>query len=577
MILKRIVAVSCGMLSLAYPAFSQVRDIYADHVTGQQIYRQNYNTDAHEGEGENVVYKISGGILRVSQSYAEPFTLPDSRTDYQVEVDCLLGIDSQMLSKGYGHGGTTTIIFDGVTNSKEDNGLFVSYCKASPTNFYFAVGSIDGTVWTTLRHIECIDLTQEYHKVKLAVADGIYYLYCDNQLLCNLPISEGNHYFDAGSSSRKVYFENNFNYEDNHFFKIQSVVVNQLDRKAVADVTPPEIAIYTPANDGSEVAEDDQGKVMVSGKVTDDSGVAWVKLNGQDVGSLQKDGYFSSSTNLASNNLIVQACDNAGNVGSKILSLKLITSDVAHIPIIPPDHPPVFHALIIACLTYRNASDNIPQARTETERLRAVLEQQYGFLDQNVQLLTDASYDQIVTTLRAVLHHMSEQDNLLITFSGHGTYNQDKSNPVGYWITGEGTDYDHGYISSDQIKNMLSETDCKAKHILILSDACYSGAFREPNKPKFNFAERTAYNYASTKVLTSCGFEKSPATSVFMQSVIKVLSDNATIYKRQYLSDQALYANIFNSISLGASNEPNLINFGTHGNQGGDFYFILKQ
>lgn len=565
------------MLSLAYPAFSQVRDIYADHVTGQQIYRQDYNNDAHDGEGENTVYKISGGILHVHTSYAEPFTLPDGRTNYEVEVECLLGINSEMQANHYNLHGTTTIIFDGVTNSKQDNGLFVSYCLGNENKFYFSVGSLDGTQWKILRQIDYSDLTHEYHKIKLAVADGMYYLYCDNQLVCNLPISEGNHYFDTGSGYRKVYFENNFDYDVNRSFAIQSVVVNRLDSKAVADVTPPEITIYTPANDGSEVAEDDQGKVMVSGKVTDASGVAWVKLNGQDVGSLQKDGYFSFSTNLASSNLIVQACDNAGNVGSKALSLRLITSDVAHIPIIPPDHPPVFHALIIACSTYRNPNDNVPQARTETEQLRAVLEQQYGFADQNVHVLNDASYDNIVATLRSVLRSMDEQDNLLITFSGHGTYNQDKTNPVGYWITGEGTDYDHGYISSDQIKNMLIETDCQAKHILILSDACYSGAFRESNKPKFNFAERTAYNYSSTKVLTSCGFEKSPATSIFMQSVIKVLSDNATIYKKQFLSDQALYANIFNSISQGASNEPDLFNFGAHGNQGGNFYFILKQ
>lgn len=573
---KFLLTITCCLLCFCFDSFAQDKDIFTDHLKGREIYRQDYNVDAHEGEGEDMVYKISSGTLKVGQSYAEPFTLPDGHTNYQVEVDCLLGVDSQMIPNGYGSGVTSMIIFDGVTNSKEDNGLYVSYCKTNPNNFYFSVGTIDGNVRTMLRQINYADLTQEYHKIKLAVADGIYYLYCDDHVLCNVSISEGNHYFDLNSTLRKVYFENNFRDELHQVFRIQSVVVNQLDSKAVADVTPPSIAIYTPADDGSEIAEDDLGKVMVSGKVTDDSGVAWVKLNGQDVGSLQKDGYFSFNANLGSNNLIVQACDNAGNIGSKTLSLKLISSEDAHIPIIPPDHPPVFHALMIVCSNYLSPNVNVPQAPGETLDLKNVLEQSYGFSDNNIQVLTNTSYDQIVATLRAQLSSMGPDDNLLITFSGHGTYNQDKTNPVGYWITGSGTDYDHGYISSDQIKSMLVETNCQARHLLILSDACYSGAFREPGKPKFNFAERTAYNYVSTKVLTSCGFDKSPATSVFMPNVTKVLRDNATIYKRRFMSDQALYASIFQAVLQNAGNEPDLFNFGVHGNQGGNFYFILQ-
>jgi hypothetical protein len=563
-------------------------DILSGYRPGNQFYRDDFNKteDGIDQTNSTYSYSIKDGLLTIftHYTYYESFNLPQQVTNYQMEAECKFGtkVFYHMTDNDVDKDQTMTMVFDAGRNGGELAGTYVSLCVMSNYSehlqrnmfdyCYLSIGREDGAVFTELSKYK-LDLEEDndYHKVKVASVGDSYYYYYDNKFICKLLKTDANpdHY---AASPKYVYFATNGGMD----LVVNYFAAMALEEIQTKDVTPPTISLLTPVDVGNGIAEDDKGKILVSGRGTDTSGVAWIKLNGQDIGYIQANGYFSFNASSLSSNIIIQACDKAGNIGSKNFSFNIIRDSLVHIPLIPAEQPPVFHAIIIACSQYTDPGKNLPETVTEANRLRSALLTNYDFSDDHIHMLIDKTYDEIVSTLRNVMAIMQVNDNLVITFSGHGTYNQDKTNPVGYWITGAGMDYDHGYISSDQVKSMLSETDCKAKHILILSDACYSGAFKDADSVHMSYSDRTAYNYASTKVVTSCGFEKSPATSVFMADVIKALNDNATIYKKKYLSDIGMYSQIATAIVAGSGDEPNIFNFGEHGNQGGNFYFILK-
>jgi len=578
----------CLLSAIFRNAYAQEKgDILNSYHYGATIFRNDFDVDKEVwGDDHQLQYYSKNGVLTVFTVDSRRFRLPEGVKDYAVEVNCDMGSKSfPPISKSeFPRAKTKTIIFDAWRVNNNLKGVYLSFCAASNYHsdgdeFYYdksyiSIGNMEGDVFTEMKKIDIPDDdVNDFHNIKFMSVNGYYYFYYGKEFLCAILQSDANPDFDGKEGFRDLLFEENNGKSGT--LGIKYYQVKQLLATQTKDIIPPTITLLTPVDDGNGIPEDDNGKILVSGRVTDTSGVAWVKLNGQDIGSIQANGYFSFNASSLSSNIIIQACDKAGNIGSKKFSFNIIRDSLVHIPVIPVDQPPVFHAVIIACSKYKDPAKNLPETITEANTLRSALTN-YGFSDAHVHMLIDKTYDEIVSTLRNVMASMQANDNLLITFSGHGTYNQDKTNPVGYWITGTGMDYDHGYISSDQVKNMLSETDCKAKHILILSDACYSGAFKDAGLVHMSYSERTAYNYASTKVMTSCGFDKSPASSVFMADVIKALNDNATLYKKKYLSDIGMYAQIANAVVAGSGEEPNIFNFGEHGNQGGNFYFILK-
>ncbi len=113
-------------------------------------------------------------------------------------------------------------------------------------------------------------------------------------------------------------------------------------------------------------------------------------------------------------------------------------------------------------------------------------------------------------------------------------------------------------------------TGCNAKHILMISDACYGAAMRGGDDEANALPKKMEYIYKSRQMLTSGGLEKVPGESVFINMVMKSLELN----KEKFLSAKLLYNLIFSGVKNQTDKEPELNLFGKEGNQGGQFYFI---
>ncbi|MDV7390009.1 caspase family protein, partial [Arthrospira platensis SPKY1] len=105
--------------------------------------------------------------------------------------------------------------------------------------------------------------------------------------------------------------------------------------------------------------------------------------------------------------------------------------------------------------------------------MAALLAERYGF---EVTLLRDATARDIMRAFERLRRTLTENDNLLVYFAGHGTYADLNDLQRGYWIPVDGEpDALFTWISTDQI---VEQTDAmSAKQVLIVADSCFSGAF----------------------------------------------------------------------------------------------------
>ena len=127
-----------------------------------------------------------------------------------------------------------------------------------------------------------------------------------------------------------------------------------------------------------------------------------------------------------------------------------------------------YHALVIGIDNYQR----LPALKTPVDDAKAVaqvLRDEYAF---DVVLLVDANRYDILAALNKFRQTLTDQDNLLIYYAGHGVL--DTVNQRGNWMPVDAEpDNPANWISNIQITDMLNAMS--ARQILIVADTCYSG------------------------------------------------------------------------------------------------------
>ncbi len=275
--------------------------------------------------------------------------------------------------------------------------------------------------------------------------------------------------------------------------------------------------------------------------------------------------------------LNIQASDKNSNIATVTFKIEKPSSpqpaaalNSGAIPPITASDQPVFHAVLIACSNYGGGKwPQLPTTISEAKAFKNILNTSYGFDTANILELYDRGYVDILSGLSSKLQSLKDNDNLVIFFAGHGTYRQAGNELIGYWVPLNANAPDIDYISNKKLDELIAGT--KVKHILMLSDACYSAAMRGENEIKT--PSKYEYQLRSRQVLTGGGLEKVPGESVFVKMVSKALSINTDTY----ISASSLYNLIYNGVRKEADTEPKLFDFGKDGNEGGQFYFIRKK
>ena len=237
-----------------------------------------------------------------------------------------------------------------------------------------------------------------------------------------------------------------------------------------------------------------------------------------------------------------------------------------------------YKALIIGINDYKGPK--IPDLETATNDATAfakVLKEKYGF---EVKLLLDreATKEAIYRELRRLTGSTKPNDSVLIYFAGHGDL--DRTYDGGWWIPADAIGGNPvTYLDNIQVQKAMRSM--KARHVLLVSDACYSGTlFGEARSLPAVIDDKyylSLYNEKSRWGMTSGN--KTPVSdqgtgghSVFAYQLIKELGES----DKPFLSTHELYARIAPVIANNAEQTPICRPILNTGDQGGEFVFVAS-
>lgn len=235
-----------------------------------------------------------------------------------------------------------------------------------------------------------------------------------------------------------------------------------------------------------------------------------------------------------------------------------------------------FHALVIGNNRYRYLTQ-LQTAVNDARAVAEVLKTRYGF---EVKLLIDATRDQILEHLEDLRRRLTQKDNLLIYYAGHGEL--DEQNDRGYWLPVDARrDSRTQWIMSDHLTDIINTM--LAHRVLIVSDSCFSGALARSVFPDL-YPEEVAYwierlaRKRARLVLASGGLEPVPDRgdgehSVFAKYFIQALKENPKILVGRRLFD---YLDVRVPYKSETSQEPVYAPMRlAKGHEGGEFFFAL--
>jgi len=185
------------------------------------------------------------------------------------------------------------------------------------------------------------------------------------------------------------------------------------------------------------------------------------------------------------------------------------------------------HLLLIAIDNYQDADvNNLTNCVIDAIQFRDILQQKYFFLSENTQEYFNekATCDSFHRIFERYISELTETDNLIIFYTGHGHHNSIIDR--GYWIPYDARkETPSSYFSNPDLLDYLRKL--KAHHIVLISDSCFSRSILtdyEPTKSAKNL--NSLYNSKSRWALTA-GQYLAYERNGFAETIISVLK-NAT-------------------------------------------------
>jgi hypothetical protein len=230
-----------------------------------------------------------------------------------------------------------------------------------------------------------------------------------------------------------------------------------------------------------------------------------------------------------------------------------------------------YYALVIAVQEYDDPNiSNLDNPVRDASRFIEVIESEYNFQKENIKFLENPTKADIIGTLHHMRDQVTNEDNLLIYYAGHGHYDEEME--TGYWLPRDASrDNPVDWLPNTDLTNYLNVL--KTKHTLLIADACFSGGIFK-SRAAFNnaLAVEKLYKLNSRKALTSGALSEVPDESKFVEYLIKRLDQNT----KKYLPAEQLYTSLKDAVMSNSNTVPQYGTIQNVGDEGGDFIFIRK-
>ena len=244
-----------------------------------------------------------------------------------------------------------------------------------------------------------------------------------------------------------------------------------------------------------------------------------------------------------------------------------------------------YFALIIGNQDYLFL-DDLRSPLLDSRRLKNVLEKKYGF---TTLLIENASEKAILNTINDFYSQITEKDNLLVFYAGHGEMSSQgiSKKERGYWLPIDAKpDSISGWINNAVISDHLDRL--KARSVLVIADSCYAGGLGAEKSPfLFGIGQRNIDEKAlqlqlkrRARVVISSGGE-SPVLdgtpkhhSIFTGALVSALESNTGLLKDSQLFSQIAINLNEKTTMVGKAQTPEMKPIREAGHEGGSFYFI---
>lgn len=240
-----------------------------------------------------------------------------------------------------------------------------------------------------------------------------------------------------------------------------------------------------------------------------------------------------------------------------------------------------YHALVIGNNRYQHLPD-LKAARQDAQVVADILRSKYGF---KTKVLLDADRYAILSALNEFREKLTEQDNFLLYYAGHG--HLENVNLRGYWLPVDAEpESSANWISNVAITDVLNVM--AAKHILVVADSCYSGALTRSSLARLQsgMSGETKIKWfkvmAKTKAriaLTSGGLKPvldagAGDHSIFAKAFLEVLRENNDILEGFRLYNEIQKRVVQAADNLGVEQDPQYVPIKYAGHEAGEFFFF---
>lgn len=347
---------------------------------------------------------------------------------------------------------------------------------------------------------------------------------------------------------------------------------------------------------GIQVAKDDLAlpvstgaRRSIAGRVLAPAGLKALTVNGETV-KVNEQGVFTTTLPaLRSNADEIPVQILAIDMQNKRAALKFVLKARSAVPIIAATKQDFtkfgrYHALVIGNDHYKHWPE-LMNAVADAAAIAKTLKERYGF---QVTLLKDATRAQIMKALNEYRKILTEKDNLLIYYAGHGHLEQGIDR--GYWIPIDAETNDNSeWVLLPSVTDMLQLIS--AKHVMVVADSCFGGKLTRSSlaqlKPGLTddarldllttLAQkrvRTAMTSGGVKPVLDAG---GSGHSVFAEAFLGVLDENNTVLEAERLFWAVRTRVVSTSQKLNAEQIPTYDPIHMAGHESlGDFIFVPR-
>ncbi len=388
----------------------------------------------------------------------------------------------------------------------------------------------------------------------------------------------------------KVEIQQNISEKQNKTEPVKQVLSTPKAKEPkVADLRGPSIEIIDPpiANTRSitqvlTAAEIEERTIV--GKVDAPAGILSLTVNGE-AAKVDDKGFFTASIPIKKNqtSVSVVAVDKQGKRQKfdfnlrqqKPLSETLKAKDTEF---------GRYHALIIANTQYDNM-DNLVTPANDAAVLADIFENKFGF---TVTTVKNTSRYELMTALNKMRRDLTEKDNLVIYYAGHGAF--DKTNNRGHWLpTDAEADSTANWVSTVAVTDIVNSMS--AKHVLLIADSCYSGALMRNSQTQLdggmsddakNAWLRTMAEARTRHLLASGGVKPvlddgGNGHSIFASALIEVLNSSTGIIDGSQIYDSVKEKVEMRARALKVDQSPLYARLQESEDEFGEFLLIAKE